>query len=136
MLNQAGERTLTSAIIPQKTRHIFGLISIIFKDNSLLLEIQSLSSYIILDFFLKTVGASNLTDSRLSAFPLGIEEKYKTQLFNRTLQLNCLNKYYAPLWQDNWQKSFTQDQWSKNDSRLKPFATLTQEWQWSTPLRN
>ena len=136
MLNQAGERTLTCAILPQKSSHIFGIISIIFKDNSLLLEIQSLSSSIILDFFLKTIGASNLTDSRLSAFPLGIEEKYKTQLFNRTLQLNCLNKYYAPLWQDNWQKSFTQDQWSKNDSRLKPFATLTQEWQWSTPLRN
>lgn len=136
MLNQAGERTLTCAILPQKSSHIFGIISIIFKDNSLLLEIQSLSSSIILDFFLKTIGASNLTDSRLSAFPLGIEEKYKSQLFNRTLQLNCLNKYYAPLWQDNWQEGFTKDQWSKNDTRLKPFATLTNEWQWSTPLRN
>lgn len=136
MLNQAGERTLTCAILPQKSSHIFGIISIIFKDNSLLLEIQSLSSSIILDFFLKTIGASNLTDSRLTAFPLGIEEKYKSQLFNRTLQLNCLNKYYAPLWQDNWQENFTQDQWSKNDSRLKPFASLTKEWQWSTPLRN
>jgi len=136
MLNQAGERTLTSAILPQQTSHIFGLISIIFKDNSLLLEIQSLSSSIVLDFFMKTIGASNLTDSRLSAFPLGIEEKYKSQLFNRTLQLNCLNKYYAPLWQDNWQETFAQDQWSKNDSRLKPFASLTREWQWSTPLRN
>ena len=136
MLNQAGERTLTNAIMPSKTSHIFGLISIIFRDVSLLVEIQSLSSSIVLDFFIKTVGASNLTDSRLTAFPLGIEEKYKPQLFNRTLQLNCLNKYYAPLWNESWQEAFTHDQWSKPDIRLKPFDTLTREWQWSTPLRN
>ncbi|RTY87425.1 Eco57I restriction-modification methylase domain-containing protein [Flavobacterium sp. RSP15] len=136
MLNQAGERTLSGAILPPKTSHIHGIITIIFKDNAHLIELMGLTSSITLDFFIKTVGASNLADSRISAFPLGIEEKYKSQLFNRTLQLNCLNKYYAPLWQDNWQESFTQDSWSKNDTRLKPFATLSKEWQWSTPLRN
>jgi hypothetical protein len=136
MLSQAGERTLTSAIMPPKTSHIFGLISIIFKDTSLLVEIQAISSSVILDFFIKTVGASNLTDSRLSAFPLGIEAKYKPQLFSRTLQLNCLNKYYTPLWEESWQDAFAQDQWSKPDGRLKPFGTLTPTWQWSTPLRN
>lgn len=46
------------------------------------------------------------------------------------------NKIIDKLWQDNWQDSFTQDSWSKNDTRLKQFATLTKEWQWSTPLRN
>lgn len=136
MLSQTGERTLTSAILPPKSSHTSGVISIILKDTKKLIELIGLTSSITLDFFIKTVGASNLYDGRISSFPLGIEEKYKSQLFNRTLQLNCLNKYYAPLWQDNWQESFTQDSWSKNDSRLKPFATLTQEWQWSTPLRN
>ncbi|MGL2993491.1 hypothetical protein [Flavobacterium sp. TSSA_36] len=136
MLSQTGERTLSSALLPQKTSHTNGVISIIFKERKKLIELIGLTSSITLDFFMKTIGASNLTDSRLSAFPLGIEEKYKSQLFNRTLQLNCLNKHYATLWQDNWQESFTQDNWSKNDSRLKPFDTLTEEWQWSTPLRN
>jgi hypothetical protein len=89
-----------------------------------------------LDFFLKTIGASNLTDSRLSAFPLGVEEKYKLRLFNRTLQLNCLNKYYAPLWEESWKEDFAADDWSKQDTRLKPFNTLNPNWQWSTPLRN
>jgi hypothetical protein len=136
MLNQPGERTLTSAILLPKSTHTNGVISITFKENSSLLELAALSSSVILDFFIKTIGASNLTDSRLSAFPLGIVDKYKSQLFNRTLRLNCLNKYYAPLWQENYNKEFTQDNWSIIDQRLKPFNTLTLEWKWETPLRN
>jgi hypothetical protein len=136
MLSQTGERTLTSAILPKGTSHIFGLISIIFKDISLLIELQSLSSSIVFDFFIKTVGASNLTDSRLSAFPIGINDKFKPQLFLRTLLLNCLNKYYAPLWEEIYHSTFNFDQWSKTDIRLKPFNTLTPQWQWNTPLRN
>ena len=54
----------------------------------------------------------------------------------RTLQLNCLNKYYAPLWQENYREVFREEQWSIEDERLKPFNTLTPEWKWETPLRN
>ena len=136
MLSQAGERTLNPSILPPKTSHTHGVISVIFKENIKLVEFSAVSSSIILDFFIKTVGASNLTESRLSAFPLGVEGKYKLQLFNRTLQLNCLNKYYAPLWEESWQEDFKADNWSKQDARLKPFNTLTPNWQWSTPLRN
>ncbi len=136
MLSQAGERTLTVAILPSKSTHTNGVISSVFKDNNSLIELAAVASSIVLDFFIKTVGASNLTDSRLSAFPLGVEEKYKLQLFNRTLQLNCLNKYYSSLWEESWQEGFKVDNWSKKDTRLKSFNTLTPNWQWSTPLRN
>ena len=136
MLNQAAERTLNSNILIQKSSHTNGVVSLIFQNNTYLVELTALSSSLVLDFFIKTVGASNLTDSRLSAFPLGVEKKYKLQLFNRTLQLNCLNKYYAPLWEESWQEDFKADNWSKKDTRLKLFSTLTPNWQWSTPLRN
>jgi len=136
MLNQAAERTLNSNILIQKSSHTNGVVSLIFRNSSELIELTGVSSSLVLDFFIKTVGASNLTDSRLSAFPLGVEEKYKPQLFNRTLQLNCLNKYYAPLWEEMWQEDFKADNWSKQDARLKPFNTLTANWQWNTPLRN
>lgn len=136
MVGSVSERTLSGAILPPKTAHVNGVISIIFKEITNLIEFMGITSSLVLDFYLKTTGKSNLYDETLKGLPLGIEEKYKTQLFNRTLLLNCLNKHYAPLWQDNWQESFTQDNWSKNDDRLKPFATLTKEWQWSTPLRN
>lgn len=136
MLGQPNERTLFVAILLPQTSHTNGVISVIFKDNKNLIELTALSSSITMDFFIKTIGASNLTDSRLSAFPLGISPKYKPQLFIRTLMLNCLNKYYAPLWEESWQDTYKHDSWSKADDRLKPFNTLTPEWQWSSPLRN
>ncbi|MDI9880879.1 hypothetical protein [Flectobacillus longus] len=136
MLGQPNERTLISAILPPKTSHTHGVVSIIYRNTSLLVETQAICSSLILDFFIKTVGAANLSDSRMTAFPLGISEKYKPYLFSRTLLLNCLNKYYAPLWEENYRAEFSQDQWSKTDSRLKPFADLTAIWTWNTPLRN
>jgi hypothetical protein len=136
MLSQAGERTLTGAIMHPQASHIFSLITATIKDEERCLELAGLSSSIVMDFFIKTVGTANLTDSRIQAFPLGIEHGYISQLFVRTLQLNCLNNFYIPLWISNWQDKFKQDNWSKNDKRLKPFNTLSKEWLWETPLRN
>lgn len=136
MLSQAGERTLSGAIIPRKTAHVNGLISIIFKSNKSLIEFASLSSSLVLDFYIKTIGKSNLYDETIRNFPLGIDEKYIPSLFVRTLQLNCLNKYYAPLWEENFQQEFLNDKWSLKDDRLKSFSSLTPDWNWHTPLRN
>ena len=136
MLSQTGERTLTVALFPPKSSHIHGVISIIFKNANNLIEVLGLTSSIVLDFFIKTVGSANLGESRIQAFPLGIKERFRRHLSSRTLLLNCLNKYYASLWEEQWQTAYLQDNWSKNDTRLKVFDTLTKEWQWSIPLRN
>jgi hypothetical protein len=77
-----------------------------------------------------------LYDDTIKKFPLGLAKKHLPYLFIRTLQLNCLNKYYAPLWAELWQDAYLQDAWSKTDTRLKDFKTLTPTWQWSTPMRN
>lgn len=135
-LSIPGERTLQPTIIPPKVSHINGVISAIFKKKEYLLELCGISSSIVLDFFIKTVGRGDLYDFVIKSIPLGIDSKYKPQLFSRTLQLNCLNKYYAPLWEESWQEAFKHDSWSKADGRLKPFSTLIAEWQWSSPLRN
>jgi len=136
MIGSASERTLSGAIIPPKTSHVNGLISIVFKEVSSTIEFNCLTSSLVLDFYLKTLGKSNLYDETIKNFPLGIENKYKPSLFVRTLQLNCLNKYYAPLWEENYLEDFNDDSWSIEDPRLKPFSTLTKEWTWNTPLRN
>lgn len=136
MLSQAGERTLSGAIIPPKTAHVNGLISISFKYNLELVEFAGLTTSLTFDFYIKTLGTSNLTDGRMSGLPLGISNLFKPALFVRTLLLNCLNKYYAPLWEGSWQDAFTEEHWSVNDERLKPFSSLTKEWSWQTPLRN
>ena len=136
MLSQSGERTLTGAILPTNTAHVNGVTSIIFKENSILVEFTGLSTSVVYDFFIKTIGKSNLYEETLRSFPLGVNKSFGDKIIGLTLQLNCLNKYYADLWRDQYQDIFTQDQWSKSDPRLKPFSTLTKEWTWDTPLRN
>jgi len=136
MLSQAGERTLASAILPPKTSHIHGVISIVLKDISDLVEFQSLCSSIVLDFYIKTVGASNLSDSRIAAFPIGVDLLYKKPLMIRTLILNCISSYYKSLWNETYINDYKNEKWSTEDGRLKPFSTLNEEWDDSTPLRN
>ncbi|MFA8451904.1 MAG: Eco57I restriction-modification methylase domain-containing protein [Bacteroidales bacterium] len=136
MLNPHMERTLQPAIIPPKVSHINGVTSLMIESELLLIELSAICSSTVLDFYLKTLGISNLYEVTLKTIPLGIEQKYIIQLFVRTLQLNCLNKYYAPFWERNWQDEYKQDNWSKLDNRLKPFNKLTKEWKWETPLRN
>ncbi len=112
------------------------VISTIFKNDFDLLEALSLSSSVVLDFFIKTIGAADMTVSRILAMPLGVKEIFKEHLICRALLLNFVNKSYAPLWYRCYKTSFNTQSWSKNDQRLKSFQTLTAEWQWSTPLRN
>lgn len=135
-LSQAGERTLTGAILPSNTSYVHTIISVAFRSVDLLVEFGGITASLVLDFYTKTLGKPDIWSNSISFFPLGISEKYKPSLFVRTLQLNCLNKYYAPLWEENYVEAFNNDTWSINDNRLKPFSTLTKDWTWSTPLRN
>lgn len=136
MLNTSSERTLQPAIIPQKTSHINGVITTTFRNQKNLLEFSAISSSIVFDFLVKTIGTANLTSSRISSLPLSVDEIYYNQLFVRSLLLNCVNAYYKDLWKDNFDTSFSNDSWSKSDSKLKSFAELTEDWNWNTPIRN
>lgn len=136
MLSQTGERTLTNAILPSMTSHVGGAISIVFKSNKRLVELAGLTSSIVLDFFVKAIGSQNLSESRISKFPLGINEKYESALHCRTLLLNCLTVDYADLWGICWSGDYAKEQWSITDKRLKAFDTLKSTWDSSTPLRN
>lgn len=136
MVGTASERTLAGSIIPPKVSHVHAVISIAFKELPKLIEFSGLCASVPYDFFIKTIGSSSIIPSRLITLPLKFEDDYKNSLFVRTLQLNCLTKYYADLWLELWSPKYKDEQWSIDDSRLKPFNTLTEQWQWSTPLRN
>lgn len=137
MLSQAGERTLTGAILPPNAAHIHTVKSVTFKKEHSLVEFAAISSSLPIDFFIKAMGKSGLYDNaQIDNIPMGFNEIYSKVLYIRVLLLNCLNKYYAPLWERNWREDYRHDQWSKTDSRLKPFQGLTGQWQWDTPLRN
>ena len=136
MVGPSSERTLAGSIIPPKTSHVHAVISIAFKDKEHLAELTGMCASLPYDFYMKAIGSSSIIPSRLASFPLGISDKFKPALFSRTLLLNCLTKHYADLWEEMWKKEYKQESWSIEDNRLKSFASLTEQWQWGTPLRN
>lgn len=136
MLSVVSERTLQPAILPKKVSHIHGIISVTFKDEKKLIEFASLTSSIVIDFYIKSLAASNLTDSKIQSMMLGVEPKYHTELFSRTLMLNCLTDLYSDLWSKNFKSDFSKIKWSKSDNRLNDPRRLSNSWDWNTPLRN
>lgn len=136
MLDCNTERTLICAVLPRKTAHINGVRSISFLNGTDTVDMAALCSSLVMDFYVKTIGASNLMPSRMQSFPLSVSVKYQSALYSRTLLLNCLTTAYAELWQEMWNKDYKTETWSITDERLKPFNMLSAEWKWETPLRN
>ena len=132
----AGERTLTGAILPPYTTHIGGVTSAIFRNSNYMIEYAGLSASLVLDFFIKTLKINDIHANRVEGFPLGISDLYKPALFARTLRLNCVTNRYADLWREVWNPAYREEQWSIRDKRLRPWDTLTEEWNHDTPLRN
>ncbi len=136
MLSITGERTLQPTILAPKVSHNSGVISVLVEDEKRLIELCSLCSSLVLDFYVKSMGRSNFYESSIKMLILGIEEKFLKKLSLRVLLLNSLTENYASLWERNWNNDFAFESWSKVDSRLKSFTSLSQEWKWETPLRN
>jgi hypothetical protein len=136
MLNQAGERTLQSALVYPKISHIDACNSVIFSNEKRLIEFLGLTQSIPLDFFIKTTGKATLRGNITNFLPLGISETYYKRIAIRTLLLNCLTRPYADLWERHFESDFIHEKWSIEDNRLKDFSSLTEKWCWDIPLRN
>lgn len=135
-LNIMQERTLICAVLPRKTAHIHAVISTAFRSGNDCVDMVALCSSILMDFFVKTIGAGGLFPSRMQSFPLGILPMYQSAMYSRTLLLNCLTTHFSDLWFDCWRDVYKQETWSIDDPRLKPFNQLHEDWSWDIPLRN
>ena len=136
MIGSTSERSLSGGILLPNCNHIGGVVTITFEDYKNLLEFAGLTSSIPMDFYVKTLGISDIHANRVHPFPLGISDQYKPALFSRTLLLNCLTTHYADLWQEMWDGAYKNETWSLRDKRLKPFSELHETWSWDIPLRN
>lgn len=89
------------------------------------------------DFYLKVTGKANINFSAASGYPILAGWKWQYKAICRALLLNCMNKYYAPLWHREYNALFTSERWAKNDSRLRlsRFTSITPDWTWQNPLR-
>jgi hypothetical protein len=130
------------AIVPKEVGHIHPVLSTTFKDPSAMVSFMGTCLSVIVDFYLKSTGKSDLYESTLKGFPLlsatSVSSVVKSLLNLRVLSINCLTTHYADLWRDCWQDDFTTDQWTKFDPRLPNafFHNLTPEWQRDCALRS
>ena len=130
------ERTLTCAIAPRAIAHVHAVFSASIKNCMDMVCLAGCEASIPYDFFVKCIGKRHINYSTYMLFPLFDGEK-QPHIVARTLMMNCLSVYYCDLWKDCWRDDFTQEQWSKDDSRLSNsrFSSLTSTWSWDVPLR-
>ena len=103
------------------------------KNYNKLLDFSSVCFSIEGDFYVKSTGKQNLSESDVFNLPYIVDDRLRL----RVLLLSCLTEPYANLWQGAWREEFRRDGWAKADPRLpqEAFSALTSEWRWETPLR-
>ena len=136
MMDPTHERTLKGGILPPKASHTHSMLSLSFSNEDDLIQFVGLAASVLFDFFIKTVGVRNFTSSMSNGLPFGIDEKYKDSMKVRVLRMNCVNHWYKELWENNYDESFKNEQWSKNDERLSAFSSLSNSFNEKVLLRN
>ncbi|SIS89817.1 hypothetical protein SAMN05421789_11057 [Kaistella chaponensis] len=137
LLNQAGERTFQTSIIPEYSSHIQAATSLVLEFDKDLILFSGLSHSIVYDFIVKTLSVAKISQSVIENLPLPeVPLWIEQELLKRTMQLNFINDSYKTIWNQMFKYEFRRSTWSLIDKRLKPFESLAQEWSWDTPLRN
>lgn len=131
------ERSLTVAVIPEGYAHINGVQHLVVKED--LFAVEACLSSVIIDFYIRTIGKTNLLPTLMLSIPIPkISNIAKDLLLVRMSGLTCLTRSYKKLWEDNYQESFHSDNWSSDDPVLSQnfFKELTPEWQRNNALRS
>ena len=136
MLNQGGERTLISSVVPPQVSYIDSIIGFSMDNYQSLLQMACGFVSLPYDAFVKLSGKGNFHFDVASKLPF-LGDKIKSIMVARFLLLNCLTIDYATLWHDSYKQEFNELSWSKLDPRLpaSTFTALTPDWQMSIPLR-
>ena len=137
MIGCDSERSLTAAIIPEGYSHINGVLHLVVRED--LLPVATCLSSIIIDFYVRTIGKTNLQASLMRSIPIPrLSKKQRENLIARIMILSCLTKSYKRLWEDNYKEEFNLDNWSSDDPVQSHnfFRDLTPEWQRNNALRS
>lgn len=135
MIGSASERTLTGALIPPGVGHIHGVQSNSFRSSDDLVFAGLLTSSLIADWYIKTIGRANLHGTWLQLPRFDITAAYAS----RYLVLNCLTNHYAPLWEEVFDQAFPEQSWSQPDNPRLPqdfWGNLTRDWTRHCALRS
>jgi hypothetical protein len=132
----ATERTLAPILIPPGSAHIDGAYSVALKQKDLIVDIGAPMASIVFDFFIKTTGKSHIRDELTLLLPY---IKNLPALRARYLVLNSLTNHYSSLWEEVFDITFTDQQWSQPDNPRLPqdfWQDLTRDWTRHCALRS
>ena len=156
MVGPAAERTLATALVPKAVAVIHSSVAAAFRHIDVCVDFAAFTMSIVLDFFIKSTGSSNINLSWLGRLPMlsdASNDSLRTALRLRALCLSCLTIHYDELWSELCQDTahapsgrghgqrlidvFCRDSWTKTDPRLPSrfFAQLTPRWQRGIALR-
>ena len=140
MVSSGLERTLSTALLPRGPFHIDASVAIAFSQKGPCCDFAAVTMSIVLDFFIKAKGVSNLYHSTLHRLPLlppDCDPNIRSSLRVRALIVNCLTTHYTDLWGELFTCGFRQDHWAKSDPRLLSsfFTDLTPSWTRQVALR-
>ena len=139
MTHPAAERSLISAIFPRRVGHIETCYGIAFSSNQQLADFMCLCNSIPLDFFIKTIAATDIRNDTIGMLPFpSIPASIRRYLHIRVLGMNCLTKHYTRLWRGLWDIKFKDDRWTNIDHRLPNsyFRGLQEDWVRDCALRS
>ncbi|QDC14554.1 Eco57I restriction-modification methylase domain-containing protein [Rhodococcus ruber] len=139
MADSATVRTLHSAIVPPGPTHVLGLFSLTTAQLSDIVAAAAFTSSLTSDFLVKVTGVANIKIGVLGKMPHIMGHSLESQLFLRTLRLNCLIHSYAPLWEELYDDAWTHDSWvphiGVDYADRAPLGAIGPTWKWSTPVR-
>lgn len=135
-LDNEGANTLITTIIPPGIAHVDTIFGISINRNSFL-TVAAMMMSIVYDFFVRTLRKSDFLTNTMVTLPYLPNCIQKDELVHRALLLSCVTKWYADLWKNNYDASWHNDSWSKQDARLNQKAFQRAEtWTKDTPLRS
>jgi len=135
MIGASSERTLTCAVFPPEAAHVNSAQSAVFRSSADLLSAGCICSALVADWYIKSMGRSNLHGTWLQLPRLTLSPA----LASRYLALNCLTTHYAPLWEEVFDPDFADQRWSQPDNPRLPqdfWASLTHDWTRNCALRS
>ncbi len=137
MLNQSGERTLVSTVIPPYVGHIHMLFGLAFQDETLIPLIGASFASLPFDFFIKSTGKNDILYDLVAKLPI-LNSKFMDEAICRYLMLVCISTDYREFWAKQWNPNYVNYTWSCDNIRLNSnrFTGLTDEWDYNTPIRS
>src|SRR5699024_8836346 len=100
MLATTGFRSAYPAIIPPGPCHVDLVVTGGPISNNKEISGITFMTSILLDFYLRSSGASHLRSAQVNVLPFRLIEGTTEPLASTFLRLNCLTSAYAPLWEE------------------------------------